>query len=108
MKFQHLLLGAACAVMSFSHAAAAPAECVYSLVGKLPLQYRGPGLAMTTSGSINGKPAAMVISSASNAILLTQGGMAQHKLKLRTVGGEVVDNRRSAPISCAPTGCCSR
>jgi predicted aspartyl protease len=81
-----LVVGAACALAPFAQAAAEPAKCTYTPVGKLPLRYSGPHLEITTQGSINGTPAELLVDTGAFQTLLTRTGAERRGLKLRNTG----------------------
>lgn len=79
-----------------SGASSAQTRCQYATIAALPLSYSGPGLEMTTVGSINGKPAVMLVDTGAVSVMLTEHGARRHKLALTStsrtlsaVGGEV-------------------
>ena len=81
-----LMLGAACALLPFAHAAAEPAKCSYTPIGKLPLRYSGPGLAITTQGVINGTPAELLVDTGAFATVMTRTGTERRGLRLYDTG----------------------
>ncbi|WP_167759725.1 retroviral-like aspartic protease family protein [Massilia horti] len=85
-----LTLGVTCALAPFAHAAAEPAKCSYMAVGKLPLRYSGPGLEITTEGSINGTPAELLVDTGSSLTALTRTGAERRGLRLRPTGSRAM------------------
>lgn len=77
---------AICALLPLA-AQAEPSNCRYTEVGSLPLRYGGPGLEVTTEGSINGLPATMLVDTGSDITMLTSKGVEQHKLPLHATSG---------------------
>ena len=67
------------------------AKCRYALVGRLPIQYHGTGMQLTTEGQINGTPAVMLIDTGAAFTLLTRFGTDKRTLRRditsRTVTG---------------------
>ncbi|KQQ87427.1 aspartyl protease family protein [Massilia sp. Leaf139] len=61
-------------------------KCRYAEVGSLPLRYTGPGLALTTEGSINGTPATMLVDTGAFDTVLTKTGTERRKLFMRATG----------------------
>lgn len=66
-------------------AAEAP-RCRYATVGKLPLQYTGPSLQVTTEGVINGTPATMLVDTGAYDTFLTRTGTERRGMKLSNLG----------------------
>ncbi|MDB5792084.1 MAG: hypothetical protein JWQ80_2108 [Massilia sp.] len=83
---KRLLLGAACALVPLAHAAAEPAKCSYTPIGKLALRYSGPGLAITTQGVINGTPAELLVDTGAYATVMTRTGTERRGLRLYDTG----------------------
>jgi len=81
-----LMLGASCALLPFAHAAAEPAKCSYTPIGKLPLRYSGPGLVITTQGVINGTPAELLVDTGAYATVMTRTGTERRGLRLYDTG----------------------
>jgi predicted aspartyl protease len=75
----------ACAALS-NPSAAAPNPCKYVEVAKLPLQYSGPSLEVTTVGSINGTPATMLVDTGASQTALTRTGTERLGLTLHMTG----------------------
>jgi len=90
MFFSRLSLSALLLAASLPSSAAAPeqAVCNYARVARLPLAYSGPNLQITTPGSINGKPATMLVDTGAYDISLTSSGARRHGLQLRDTGKE--------------------
>ena len=86
-----LLLGAACALASLT-VAAAESQCKYTPIGKLPLRYSGPGLEITTEGTINGLPAELLVDTGASQTYLTRTGTERRNIRLYATG------RRSSGI----------
>ncbi|MGJ9417065.1 retroviral-like aspartic protease family protein [Massilia sp. CMS3.1] len=61
--------------------------CHYLQVAKLPLQYTGPGLELTTQGRMHGSPATMLVDTGAFDTLLTRTGTERRNLMLRGTGG---------------------
>ncbi|WP_312547685.1 aspartyl protease family protein [Massilia sp.] len=68
-----------------AHAAEAP-RCRYVMVAKLPLQYTGPSLQVTTQGVIDGTPATMLVDTGSYDSFLTRTGTEKRGMKLSNLG----------------------
>ncbi len=84
-------------------AAAKPDACVYVEVAKLPIKYAGAGLEPTIPGTVNGKPARMLVDTGSAVVAMTRPFAEKLGVKLETttktlsgVGG--VTNVFRAPI----------
>lgn len=71
--------------LSLAQAAEAP-RCRYVTVGKLPLQYTGPSLQVTTEGVINGTPATMLVDTGAYDTFLTRTGTERRGMKLSNLG----------------------
>lgn len=72
---------------AFVHAADAEApRCRYVAVAKLPLHYSGPGLALTTTGVINGTPALMLVDTGASDTWLTRTGTERRGMRLSNLG----------------------
>ncbi|MEW6023041.1 MAG: aspartyl protease family protein [Pseudomonadota bacterium] len=71
--------------LSLAQAADAP-RCRYVTIGKLPLQYTGPGLQVTTEGVINGTPATMLVDTGAYDSFLTRTGTERRGMKLSNLG----------------------
>jgi hypothetical protein len=72
---------------SFVHAADAGApRCRYVTIAKLPLQYTGPSLQVTTKGVIDGTPATMLVDTGSYDSFLTRTGTEKRGMKLSNLG----------------------
>ena len=56
-------------------------------MAKLPLQYTGPGLELTTQGSMNGSPATMLVDTGAFDTVLTRTGTERGNLMLSGTGG---------------------
>lgn len=84
MKTILRLLGAACALLPLAHAAAQ--NCSYTPIGKLPLRYSGPGLEITTEGSINGTPAELLVDTGAYQTVLTRTGTERRGIRLYETG----------------------
>ena len=87
-SFSRSLAGLALGVLlPFSALAqSAPSSCKYVEIDKLPLNYTGPSLAITTTGSINGKPAVMLVDTGAWRTVLTRTGTERLDLGLRPTG----------------------
>lgn len=82
-------LAALLLVLSASPVQAAGADaprCRYVNVAKLPLQYTGPGLALTTTGVINGTPALMLVDTGASDTWLTRTGTERRGMRLSNLG----------------------
>lgn len=90
-----VLSGAAC-VPAAAHAD--NSDCEYRTIATLPLSYTGPGLQVTTVGSINGQAAPMLVDTGAYAVMLTESGATRHKLRLQESGREVEGVGGSAPV----------
>ncbi len=66
--------------------AAEPPRCRYVMVAKLPLQYTGPSLQVTTQGVIDGTPATMLVDTGSYDSFLTRTGTEKRGMKLSNLG----------------------
>lgn len=82
------LLAAVAVCATVSPAASAQPACTYERVARLPLSYSGPGLQITTPGTINGKPATMLVDTGAYTTTLTGSGAQRHGLKLRNTNTE--------------------
>lgn len=71
--------------LSLAQAADAP-RCRYVTIGKLPLQYTGPSLQVTTEGVINGTPATMLVDTGAYDTFLTRTGTERRGMKLSNLG----------------------
>ncbi len=91
-----LLLGAACAYTPLAHAEAA--KCTYTPIGKLPLRYSGPGLEITTVGSINGTPAELLVDTGAYATVLTRTGTERRGIRLYATGRHASGFGGTSPI----------
>jgi predicted aspartyl protease len=78
-----LLLAATCA-----HAADAP-RCAYVELARMPVRYLGPGLAPGVDGTLEGKPATMLIDTGDYNTQLTMTGVVKRNLPLYMSGREV-------------------
>ncbi|MGX4642077.1 retroviral-like aspartic protease family protein [Massilia sp. SYSU DXS3249] len=77
----------ACAALAHPTAAAAdPPGCKYVEVARLPLQYTGPALQVTTVGSINNTPATMLVDTGAWQTVLTRTGTERRDMVLRNTG----------------------
>lgn len=65
---------------------AEPARCRYAKVAKLPLQYTGPSLQITTEGVINGTPARMLVDTGAYETFLTRTGTERRGMSLQNTG----------------------
>ncbi len=92
-----LLLGAACALASLA-AAAAESQCKYTPIGKLPLRYSGPGLEITTEGTINGTPAELLVDTGAYATVLTRTGTERRGIRLYATGRRASGFGGTSPI----------
>lgn len=68
-----------------AQAADAPA-CKYTQLAKLPLQYSGPALQVTTVGSIDHTPATMLVDTGAWQSVLTRTGTERRNMSLRPTG----------------------
>jgi predicted aspartyl protease len=89
------LAAAALAALILSGAALAADGCTYIELAELPVKYAGPALVPTIAGSVNGKPARLLMDTGSDTSALTRGLVETLKLKLHPtvswvtgVGGE--------------------
>ncbi|MEW6164924.1 MAG: pepsin/retropepsin-like aspartic protease family protein, partial [Pseudomonadota bacterium] len=77
----------ACAALANPVAAAPVAPgCKYVEVAKLPLQYTGPALQVTTVGSIDNTPATMLVDTGAWQTVLTRTGTERRNMVLRNTG----------------------
>ncbi len=90
------LLGAAFAFAPLAHALAQ--TCTYTPIAKLPLKYSGPGLEITTEGSINGTPAEMLVDTGSFATVLTRTGTERRGIRLYPTGERAQGFGGTSPI----------
>ncbi|WP_288378610.1 retroviral-like aspartic protease family protein [uncultured Massilia sp.] len=95
--FPRLVLGAACALAPLTHALA-QSECKYQPIGKLPLRYSGPGLEITTEGTINGMPAELLVDTGAYATALTRTGTERRGIRLYATGRRASGFGGSSPI----------
>ncbi|QNA97664.1 retroviral-like aspartic protease family protein [Massilia sp. Se16.2.3] len=65
---------------------AEPARCQYTRVARLPLQYTGPALQITTEGSIDGTPARMLVDTGAHETFLTRTGTERRGMSLHNTG----------------------
>lgn len=63
-----------------------PPACKYVQVAKLPLQYTGPALQVTTVGSIDNTPAIMLVDTGAWQTVLTRTGTERRDMFLRNTG----------------------
>jgi len=61
-------------------------KCRFTEIASLPLHYTGPGLDLTTEGSINGTPATMLVDTGAFDTILTKTGTEKRKLFMRATG----------------------
>ena len=92
-----LSLGAACALVPLAHAAA-ESQCAYTPIGKLPLRYSGPGLEITTEGTINGSPAELLVDTGAYATTLTRTGTERRGIRLYATGRHATGFGGTSPI----------
>ena len=92
-----LLLGAACALAPLSHAVA-QSECKYTPIGKLPLRYSGPGLEITTEGTMNGTSASLLVDTGAYATALTRTGTERRGIRLYATGRRAQGFGGTSPI----------
>ncbi len=93
------------------HAQAEAPKCRYIDIGSLPLRYTGPGLELTTAGSINGAPATMLVDTGAFDTLLTRTAAERRNLPMRAtrriargIGGEAaIHEALVANLSVGPT-----
>jgi predicted aspartyl protease len=93
-----LTLGAACALAPLAHAAAEPAKCSYTPIGKLPLRYSGPSLEITTQGSINGTPAELLVDTGMYQTALTRTGTERRGIRAYATGRRATGIGGMSPI----------
>lgn len=79
-------------------ALAQDASCEFAQVAQAPLQYSGPGLDLTTSGEINGKPALILLISGNERTYLTRTGIKRHGLSQRPTNDYVYAGTRKVPV----------
>lgn len=91
-----LAMGAACLLAPLAHAE--PAKCTYTPIGKLPLRYSGPGLAITTEGTINGMPAELLVDTGAYATTLTRTGTERRGIRLYATGRHASGFGGTSPI----------
>jgi len=94
------LIAAACAALVFAPPALAdekPASCLYVEVATLPVKYVGANMEPTIPGSVNGKPARILMDTGSTITALTMGAADKLDLSLsptrRWVSGIGGDSR---------------
>jgi predicted aspartyl protease len=63
-----------------------PAGCVYVEVAKLPVKYAGPNLQATIPGTMNGKPARMLMDTGAEISALTETYAAKLDLNMQSTG----------------------
>ncbi|RSZ56676.1 hypothetical protein HF313_29465 [Massilia atriviolacea] len=86
-----LLLCALCAAAPAAAAAAAPSPgCKFIEQQELPVTLHGPALEPAVQGTINGKPALMLLDTGAFMTMLTRAGAENRKLALRSGGGRKV------------------
>jgi len=61
-------------------------RCRYVKLAKLPLQYTGPSLQVTTQGRIDGTPASMLVDTGAYDTLLTRTGTERRGMRLSNTG----------------------
>jgi hypothetical protein len=93
-----LSLGAACALVPFFHAAAEPARCSFTPIGKLPLRYSGPSLEITTQGTINGTPAELLVDTGMYQTALTRTGTERRGIRAYATGRRATGIGGSSPV----------
>ncbi|QOY93995.1 aspartyl protease family protein [Massilia sp. UMI-21] len=93
-----LSLGAAFALLPVAHASAEAAKCTYTPIGQLPLRYSGPGLEITTEGSINGTPAELLVDTGAYATILTRTGTERRGIRLYATGRHASGFGGTSPI----------
>jgi predicted aspartyl protease len=71
-------------------AAAKPDNCVYVEIAKLPIKYAGRGLVPTIPGTINGKPARLLVDTGADMIALTRGFAEKLGGKLEATGRRAI------------------
>lgn len=91
-------LGLACALVPLAHASAEAAKCTYTPIGKLPLRYTGPGLEITTEGSINGTPAELLVDTGAYATVLTRTGTERRGIRLYPTGRRASGFGGTSPV----------
>ena len=91
------MLGAACALAPLT-VAAAESQCKYTPIGKLPLRYSGPGLEITTEGTINGTPAELLVDTGAYATALTRTGTERRGIRLYATGRRASGFGGTSPI----------
>nr|WP_307728136.1 retroviral-like aspartic protease family protein [Massilia terrae] len=69
-----------------AHADDAKPKCLYAQVAELPLNYTGTGLAVTTSGVINGAPAVMLVDTGAAGISLARPLVERLDLQMEMTG----------------------
>jgi clan AA aspartic protease (TIGR02281 family) len=89
-----IALAAVLLTASLAQAADGPAECHFTRVAEMPLAYTGPGLQVTTEGTINGVPVTVLVDTGAWDSVLTRTGTNRLALPLhmttqraRGVGG---------------------
>ena len=82
------LLGALAALAMPLLVQAAPEtkKCRYAKMATLPLHYTGPDLMITTSGSINGTPAELLVDTGAYETFFTRTGTERRNMTLRNTG----------------------
>ncbi|HEX8612271.1 MAG TPA: retroviral-like aspartic protease family protein [Telluria sp.] len=85
-----LLLSALCAALPATAFAAPSPTCKFIQQQELPITLRGLALQPAVQGTINGKPAPMLLDTGAFMTLLTRTGAENRKLTLRSSGGRKV------------------
>lgn len=80
------LLAAALCVTTQAALAQEKSQCQFTLVAQLPLSYSGPSLEVTTSGTINGTAATMLVDTGADNIYLTRTGTDRRGLRVDRTG----------------------
>lgn len=84
-----LVLAVACGMSLQAQAAPAPSACKFTPVAKLPLRYTSPSLQITTTGSINGTPAELLVDTGAYRNFFTRTGTERRNMPLRHTGDYV-------------------
>jgi predicted aspartyl protease len=85
-----LFLFTALVASTLAHADDAPPKCKYVQIAELPLHYTGPGLQVTTDGTINNVPGPMLVDTGAYESMLTRTGTERRNLSLSITGRHAV------------------
>lgn len=90
LPYLSLLLSALCAAVPASALAAPSPSCKFIQQQEVPVTLRGAALEPAVDGTINGKPARMLLDTGAFMTMLTRTGAENRKLTLRPGGGRKV------------------